>query len=231
MKTHSFLLTGLRNSLSRSAFSLLTGMFVLGATIQAALADSFVVTERAGAKVACFRDEGEIFCDVAPLGNFKVVASMNWKDLVDISTIDGDTTFTLSIGNLNVSVPLSEDPKYVAGKKSAVFVFGHYNDNDKLIVDSRVALRWNAKGFTATVTGRINFEQGSILAEQYTEEDGAFTDTRDLSVSFAGFSLENLPLNITGNTAHKTVFRGQGENREEFEITTVTLKGTPAPTL
>ncbi len=217
--------------MSRTALGLLAGLMMLGAARQTALADSFVLTEKAGGKLVCAREDGERYCEVTPAGTFKVVVTMNWEDLVEISDIDGDTTFSMSIGNLDIEAALDEDPNYTRGKKSAVLRYGHFDDNDKFIEDMRVVLRWTAKRFTAKVTGKVNVEQGPILADQYADEEYTFEDTQDASLSFAGLSIEDRPINITGKTTRRTASRGNGADREEFEIITVKLKGKPAPLL
>jgi hypothetical protein len=230
MQKHSLFTVG-SHATSWRVPSLVAGLLLLGGACRVALADSVVVTERAGGKLVCTREEGETSCEVVTTGNFKVVGKVNWNGLIDITTIDQDTTFSVSIGNLYIDTSLSEATKYVAGKRSAVFVYGHYNDNDKFIVDTKVTLHWSVKQFSATVSGKVNSEQGPILADIYSGSAGAFTDTQDLSVSFAGLYVENLPIDITGKTTEKTVFRGRGDDREEFEITKVSLKGKPSTTL
>ena len=206
--------------------SLLAVALLLGAAVQPLVADSLSISERSGAKVVCVREEGETFCDTVATGSFKARGTKNWEGVVDITNIDENTDISVAVGNLSFDFALREDPTYVPGKRSATFVTGHLNENDKFIKDMVVKVHWNAKQVSISIATKVSDEQGTVLADNYSGEDGAFVDSQEFGISFAGLFL-TVPVNITGQTTHKIVTKGRGDNAEEFEITTVSLTGKP----
>lgn len=211
------------------AGGLLVALLAILSLASAALADSFSFSETFKDKVVCERDQGDVFCDVASIGRFRIAGSRTWKGVVDISAINADTAFHIAFGNLDFTAMLSDDPNYVVGKTSATFIIGeHFNDNDKEFVDGKIVVKWNAKRVSIGVSGKLGgqSELEPVLADLYTENDsGPFSDEALISADFADFFLaDETPVAIRGNVSHRTVTRGE----DQFDLTSVTVHGRPA---
>jgi len=142
-------------------------------------------------KVLCSSYYG--YCDVFDYGKFKVTVklSLEGKD-IDLSQIDGNTSFYFEVGNVYVNALLGNG-QYIQGRKSskANFVFSDYDwvtDNEKAQY-MWVTLKWNAKKLTIKIKGLTGTPDITypIIAYDYLYEDsGIYTENLFGYVSFAG---------------------------------------------
>ena len=119
-------------------------------------ANTFSYTETYAQKVLCSSKYG--YCDIFNYGKFNISVklSLEGKD-IDLSQINGDTKFSLQVGNCYVDLFLG-DGLYKPGKTSkatskATFVLTDYDwvtDKDN-VPYMWVTLSWNSKTLTVKI--------------------------------------------------------------------------------
>ncbi len=150
---------------------------------------------------------------------------------VTITNFDQNTSFDLSVGNFSVSHSLGDDPKYVPGKTSAIFVDTETNDSGKTVVYQIVRLKWTAKQLTVTITGKTSDTATSnlfpILADSYDgSASGPINSTTTGSIDFGDASVTFGWVAVTGNVVTKDV---TGKDGSSFSPSTIKIKGKPSP--
>jgi hypothetical protein len=147
-------------------------------------ADTFKFTESLADKVICEGHGEDRFCEVAQVGAFHLTAKFGWAPGTAAS-IEGDTGFSLSFGNLDLSFTPSDDPKWAPGKRSVTMIFGYEDDNGRLVREGKVVLRWNDRGFSVNVSLRTGFDFSAVIAGDILEQvPGIVAGFSDYDVSF-----------------------------------------------
>jgi hypothetical protein len=215
----------------RSAFGLL-GLILLLSSVGAALARSSAPTntltfsESLRDKVVCAKEEGDWYCDMFTGDSFTISATILLAG-VAITNFDQDTSFDLSVGELDVSHILGDDPHYATNKTSATFVDTYTDDNNKSHVYQTTKLKWTAKQLTVTITGKTSDIDTSdltpIMADSYDGNDsGPINDTTSGSVDLGDASVTFDTVTVTGTVATKDVI---AKDENEFWPSTVKIKG------
>lgn len=215
----------------RSAFGLLSLMLLLS-SVGAALARSSAPTntltfsESLSDKVVCAKEEGDWSCDMFTGDSFTISATILLAG-VDITNFDQDTSFDLSVGELDVSHSLNEDPKYMPGKTSATFVDTYTDDSDKEHIYQTTHLKWTANQLTVSITAKSSDIDTSgltpIMADSYDGSDsGKTNDTTSGSIDFGDASVTFDTVTVTGTVATKDV---KAKDGSDFSPSTVKIKG------
>jgi len=215
----------------RSAFGLLSLMLLLS-SVGAALARSSAPTntltfsESLSDKVVCVKEEGDWSCDMFTGDSFTISATISLAG-VDITNFNQDTSFDLSVGELDVSHSLNDDPKYTPGKTSATFVDTYTDDSDKEHIYQTTHLKWTANQLTVSITAKSSDIDTSgltpIMADSYDGSNpGPINDTTNGSIDFGDASVTFDTVTVTGTVATKDVTAKDGS---DFSPSTVKIKG------
>jgi hypothetical protein len=106
------------------------------------------------------REEGESWLEEASSETYKIKAVLPIdRDLVDVDTFDMDTEFWFNIGEAYYGGVLGDDPRYVAGNRSARVVVDEEewfddNENEHYRPITIVNLKWTASKWTISVAQR-----------------------------------------------------------------------------
>ena len=82
---------------------------------------------------------------------------------VDLSQLDRNTHLDLTIGKIEVHQVLGDDPKYVAGRKTAKLTTKVLNELNKAVSTQTVTASWNAKTLTVVLSGVTRPDQENAL--------------------------------------------------------------------
>jgi len=193
--------------------------------------DSLSFSESYRQRAACVRIEGERFCDLADTGKFKISARISLSG-IDIDQFNEETYFSVELAGFFFEAVLGDDPGYTPGVKRAKFVYSEefqdpITEEIKILDYLVVNLRWTTKRLTVTISGKTApyFFLDPILAGNYVGgETGPIEDITNADINFSGEDFEvfaPFDVNITGKVRSRTVVKGE----EEFEVSTISLKG------
>lgn len=205
-------------------------------------------------RVLTYWEEGEPWFEEVSTGTFMVTIKLDLSSIfLDTTTdnitkqINSNTCFDISIGAVGESFCLGEggDVNYTEGKKTAVVKRREDvgEDNEKWITCMKTTVKWTAKNkVKITMTGKAAWV-GWILADYYDgETNPAIVDSTEASITLTGDFTDNSGVSIssinarsdvsvTGTAATRYITKGQGDYREEFELTTVKITGKGYPTI
>jgi hypothetical protein len=173
-----------------------------------------------------YKEDGDVWYDVATSGSFKVSASIPAvANNIPVADIAADTEFSLEIGAFSYTVTPGDDPKYKPGKKTAKIVLQDYNDNDKLVTYLTTNLSWGAKKVSIAVSGKTPAFLDPPLAGDYQDPPGPISDTVPASFGLvSGDFAYSQPYNVT--LTGKTKIKQVTKSEEEFDLYTINLSGT-----
>ncbi|HEX8312772.1 MAG TPA: hypothetical protein VF614_15730 [Chthoniobacteraceae bacterium] len=160
-------------------------------------------------------DDPGVF-DLYEKGDATVLAELSMAG-VDLATIDAETIFALQLGYIELSLPLSSDPTYTAGKTSASLpVIGTNPDTLAPTRVGTVNLTWNSERLTVSIAiTDFNADfQIAAVDEAYTE--GNINDETSVTLQFAGRILQERVVYYQGTGSIYAVTVGKGENRERY---------------
>ena len=150
---------------------------------------------------------------------------------IDLSAIDETTSYSLTLGNLNISGSLSDDELYVKGKTSIFIPALGYNDAGKPIGKHGVKLSWTATRLSITVTGATaSAMPGTVELDNWTSNGESVPKIRaisSVSLEFDGLTAAARPVYVTGKASFTTKTFGNEETGEEsFDLVGVSLAGS-----
>ena len=225
------------------------GVGAAGAASKVQFQESFVD------KVVTFWEEGEPWYEEVSKGTFTATFKLDLSSIFPDTTtgnitkqLNGDTCFDISIGAVGEYFCLGEgeDVKYTEGTKSVTVKRREDigEDTEQWITIMKTTASWTAKNKVKIImTGKAAWV-GWILADYYDgETNPAIVDTTEASVIVSGdFTDKNgdsissiyatsESVSVTGTANTRSVTKGQGEYREDFDLTTVNLTGRGEPTI
>ena len=214
-----------------NAFRLI-GLFLSLATSTAfaktTATNTLTFTESLTEKVACTQNKTTKAwsCGITAGDNYTISATVLLAG-VNPATFTGATTFDLKLGNLQITHPLSFDPKYTTGKSSATFV-SSYTASNKKVGTQTVILKWTASQLTISINGKTTDTTApgwdSIWADAYAGNDsGTITDATTGSVSIGAKSITFNPTPVAGTVVTKAM---KGKDNVTYKTSTVKIKGT-----
>jgi len=187
----------------------------LGPLAQISQANSIRFSESFNQRVKKYSDEGESYYEILSGGRFSlrlVVKRLNGEDRASLKE---EVSFELSAGSFSHSGEIE------AGRKS-------YKSG---IDGGRVVISRTRTGFVLTASGRLSEEQAGLVASTYSGNDEVGNvkikpaeDTLDCSAAIGELSRTG-EIGLRGNAKTRREFRGKGEDRQEFYLTRVNLKG------
>lgn len=233
-------------SLPQLSRRLLVAAFLGVAFTSLQAADSVTFTETYADKVVSSREDGETFYDVIPTGSFTAKATLAFDD-GDIDIVPTvNTPVVITVGNWAYEGTLGDDERYTDGKSSATILLTHEEcknadcDDTKEVTHGKITIKASSRGVAVTVTAKT----GSTPKDDELEESPAAANFAGETLTIVAADGATLPVSIdigngafhregflalTGKVATKTVRKGSGEDAEEFETTTASLKGKLIP--
>jgi len=188
-----------------------------------------IISESLSEKVTCTQTPATKAwnCGIGAADNYKISATVILTG-VDITKFTRATTFDLQVGNLHISHPLGDDPKYATNKTSATFVSSYRDSKNKPVIYQTVILKWTKTQLTASINGKTanttTAGWASIKANTYAGDDTrAITDTTTGSLKFGSVNLGFSPLPLTGSVTTKPV---KGKNTTIYKVSTVKVQGS-----
>jgi hypothetical protein len=188
---------------------------MLGPLTQTTQANSIKLSENYNERVKKYREEGESYFELVSGGRFSlrlVVKRLSGENEVPRSE---EVSFDLSAGNF---IHGAEIP---AGRKSFT----------SRIPGGRVVISRTKTGFVLTAAGRLSEDEEGLAAGNYSGNDEVGSvkiqpdeETLDCSVTIGDLSRSG-EIGLRGTARTRREFRGRGDDREEFYLTKVNLKG------
>ncbi|MCX7045594.1 MAG: hypothetical protein NTX50_08950 [Candidatus Sumerlaeota bacterium] len=195
-----------------------------------AFADKFSLTyaEQVGDKLIGAKDPdtGEVSYDTATKGSFTAVATYAWakvdgEDQFDFRALTADTVFAFSIGNFTHEGALSDDPKYVDGAKSATIIIKEDPSDPKSKNAIKIKISGGKNKLQIIVTGRY---PQTVVADDYLGRTKPVEAIIFMSFNISDADIANDVL-ITVRPRVVTKIIGKGDDQQEFELQSVSLKG------
>jgi hypothetical protein len=173
---------------------------------------------------------GESSRDVVPSTFINATVTGNMRG-IDQAALTGGTAVGITIGNFDHQALLSESKDWTAGAKKATFeVLSDFDDNgtpEDLSDDGTpVVLGTVTYSWTATILSvKIHITNGgTIMAEDSVGVPGAVNENTTVDLVF-GPGSGSMEVTGRGRSTVATRRFGSGDNREEFEVSTVRLTG------
>ena len=154
---------------------LLTTVFLASASVHATdalapapgYAPSLSFTEKRTERVVVKSDPDDAsiqYAEVTAVDTTNLVVVANITGIASAS-INADTPFSLSLGNLVVQGTLGDDPAFVAGKTSAFFPTHGWDENNQPVGTEGMSLSWTATRLTMKLVNSANSpaDQGPYL--------------------------------------------------------------------
>jgi len=178
--------------------------------------------------VQTVKSDGASDTEQVQTGTVGIIATMPLT-AAQVSQVSASTEFMISIGDFSFDDTISDANKVVAGK-SAMFFMTTQNDSGKNIKLGLVSLTYDAKkGLQLKIARKANDiidDPETVLAGEFDGvTTGPISQTVNCYILF-GTASAYFPVTLTGKvvTVNKNV--GHGDNANQFQLSTVTLKGS-----
>jgi hypothetical protein len=195
------------------------GVFIQASVARAASGLSETLKE----KLVCTKGST---CTVVRTGTFKVSGEAFEGEDLDPGEFDESSIVVFEIGDLSYNGTLGDDPKYVAGAKSATFVVSHVDSvTGKTVIDVKITLKPGSSGVKISASGKISDSQSPILADNYAGTTNSSISTNISAFVQMGAHTDSLSGTIGGTASIKTMIK----NGETNNLSSVKLKSVKAP--
>ncbi|MGD1020308.1 MAG: DUF11 domain-containing protein [Verrucomicrobiia bacterium] len=186
-------------------------------------ADALAFSESLADKLSCAYGD----CETVTADRFTITAAISLEG-VDITQINENTPFSVTLGDYSESDSMGDDPSYVAGKTTAFFFDGFTDDQGNEVVDQVIYLKWTAQQLLVTVKARNadidNSSFSPILAENYDYDSSALI-TNGLTGSI-NFGSATIPFDYVYATGKIASHNANPQDQGPFTLAHVTIKGT-----
>ena len=146
----------------------------------------------------------------------------------DISQVNDDSIVMISIGDFSFNSTIGAATKKVSGKR-ALFVQSDVNDLGKTVITGAVSLKFDAKkGLQLKIGSRTSDSLSSVQTVLAGEFEGVASAAISQSVNCyiqIGSVIAYFPVTLTGKSVVVNKNVGSGDNADQFQLTTATLKG------
>jgi len=198
-------------------------------------ADTAKFSEKYADKALTMKEDGETFCEQIATGSYTFSGVFFVAEPLAAADFDAETEVTIQIGNVEHTVYLGDDPKYVDGAAKATIVL--YTEQCKETKDDFVCkdlkyvtikIAFTAKGVKISVAGKTGTDKyfteldSSPLAEGFAFENSPFGADMDVFIGIGGNELFAM-MNVAGVSKVKM---GHNKCGDDTELATVSVKGT-----
>ncbi len=178
-------------------------------------------------QVKAVRDECDtlpcpVYYDLVANNSASFKLTIPWAGF-DASTLNGDTMFSLRLGDWQFQRTLGEALNFQPGATNATFVETGEDAAGRAVTLSRVFVKWTASSLV--VTGYDRALIPSIVAGNHLDNNGSFREWVPGEVMLGDFDYAR-QIFTTGTASVRTVTAGTGDARQQYFLSTVTVSGS-----
>jgi hypothetical protein len=195
-------------------------MSIAGPAVPARGVDTLKFSETLTDKLACLQQSTGMVCGVVTADKYKVSATVFAGVGFDPAALNPGTPVQISIGGVQFSSALGDDPRYATGGASAMYLLTHTDTTTgKTVIDRTIALKMSTKGVKISLSGTM-----PVFANQFAGQIGTIASTKT-----ARFSIGSFSTTFDVSLAGKAVQKSSGKGTQTFTLNSVKLKGVGTP--